>query len=362
MLNPVSKKICIVVKSLGGGGAERSAGLLSIMLSDLGHEVHVVTVLNDIKYPYAGTLLNLGTIKDQNSKLSAGLKRFRTLFKYIRSNDFDYLIDNRTRVNRMKEFLVSKILYKPNKTIYCMRSFNLYNYMPTNAFMARMWYGNANKVVGVSEAISEKLQNKYHFNNVITIQNPIDISFEKSLSDTIIEGDYILFFGRLIDAVKNVSLLIEAYEKSNLHQENVKLVIMGDGKDKVDFEKKVAMKSCADSIQFLDFNPNPSNLITNAKYTVLTSHYEGFPRMILESLSLGTPIISVNCMSGPSEIIQNGKNGLLVDNYNVVALTEAMNTLYFDEELYQRCKENSKSSVVKFSQNNIAKQWQNILN
>lgn len=362
MGNPVKKKICIIVKALGGGGAERSAALLSIMLSDLGHDVHVVTVLNDIRYPYAGTLLNLGKIKEQNSKIVGGLKRFSVLYKYIKSNDFDFLIDNRTRVKRLKELVVSKILYNPNKTIYCMRSFNLDNYMPINPFIARIWYGNANRIVGVSETITERLKNKYHFKNAITIHNPIDISFEKSSTDSIIKGDYILFFGRLIDDVKNVSLLLEAYEKSHLHKENIKLVIMGEGKDKVNFKKKVASMSCCDYIEFLDFNPNPNNLIVNAKYTVLTSHYEGFPRMILESLSLGTPAISVDCKSGPNEIIQNRINGLLVDNYNVQALAEAMKSLYFDKVLYQECKDNAKTSVLKFSQKNIAKQWQNILN
>ncbi|MUU79649.1 glycosyltransferase [Winogradskyella endarachnes] len=361
MGNPVKKKICIVVKSLAGGGAERSAALLSIMLSNLGHEVHVVTVLNDINYKYAGTLLNLGKIKEQNSNWFGGIKRFLLFYNYLRSNNFDFVIDNRTRVRRIREFIISKILYQPSKTIYCMRSFNLVNYMPTNAWLAKFIYGSAFKVIGVSTAITEELRSKFHFTNAITIHNPVDISIEKVSTD-LINGDYILFFGRLIDEVKNVSLLLKAYEKSQLHKEKVKLIIMGEGKDKVGFKKKVAAMSCSYFIQFLDFNPNPNSLIANAKFTVLTSHYEGFPRMILESLSLSTPCISVDCKSGPSDIIQHNKNGLLVENYNTDALAEAMNSLYFDKELYNNCKKYAKESVLKYNQENIAKQWQAILN
>lgn len=362
MIVSVKKKICIVAKALGGGGAERSAGLLSIMLSDLGHEVHVVTVLNDIKYPYAGTLLNLGKIKEQNSNFVAKFKRFGVLYKYIRSKDFDYIIDNRTRVSRFQELIISKLLYKPKKSIYCIRSFNLENYMPKNVLMARIWYANAYRLVGVSDVISEKLKTKYNFKNVVTIQNTTENSLsEPTKKIETIKGDYILFFGRLLDAVKNVSLLLSAYDKSDLHKENVKLIIMGEGKDKEELLQKVELMSCGSYIEFLDFNPNPNELISQAKFSVLTSHYEGFPRLILESLSLGTPVISVNCESGPSEIIQNRSNGVLVENYNPEALAEAMNSLYFDAELYQRCKENAKNSVSKYSQENIAKEWQKIL-
>ncbi|MDN3492599.1 glycosyltransferase [Winogradskyella bathintestinalis] len=362
MNNPVRKKICIVVRSLAGGGAERSAGLLSIMLSEIGHDVHVVSVLNDIKYPYAGDLLNLGIIKERNSKLVGGLKRFKALYKYIRQHNFDFLIDNRPRVNKLQEYVVAKFLYKPNRTIYCVRSFNLYNYMPTNALMARIWYGNAYRIVSVSETISKKLKNQYHLNNVITIHNPTDIASTTILSKPKIHGDYILYFGRLVDDVKNVSLLLEAFEKSHLYKAKVKLVIMGEGKDRTTLEKKVAMLNCKEYVEFIGYNPHPNSVIAHAKYAVLTSHYEGFPRILLESLSLGIPVVSVDCNSGPSEIIKNGENGLLVENYNTPALALAMDTLYFDNALYQKCKENAKRSVLKFNQDNIAKQWQKILN
>lgn len=363
MSKPLKKKICVVVKSLGGGGAERSTGILSILLSELGYEVHVVTAVNDIRYSYAGTLLNLGEIKEQNTKFVGALKRFKVLYKYIRSKDFDYIIDNRTRVNRLQELIISKVLYRSTKTIYCIRSFNLYNYLPSSVLLARLWYSNAYKLVGVSKAISEELKSKYNFNNVETIYNPIEHGSSIMLpGEMVIKGSYILFFGRLIDEVKNISLLLEAYEKSSLPKEKVKLLIMGYGKDKERLLKKVDLMSCSNLIEFVAFKENPNALITNAKYTVLTSHYEGFPRLILESLFLGTPVVSVNCKSGPDEIIEHKKNGLLVDNYNPEAFAEAMNTLYFDNELYDSCKKNAKKSVLKFSQDNIAKAWQKILN
>jgi glycosyltransferase involved in cell wall biosynthesis len=56
--------------------------------------------------------------------------------------------------------------------------------------------------------------------------------------------------------------------------------------------------------------------VQNARFTVLTSHYEGFPMSMVESLALGTPVF-VDCNSGPREIVIDEYNGLLVENYNV---------------------------------------------
>jgi glycosyltransferase involved in cell wall biosynthesis len=67
----------------------------------------------------------------------------------------------------------------------------------------------------------------------------------------------------------------------------------------------------------LPFNSNPFDIVQNARFTVLTSHYEGFPMSMVESLALGTPVVAVDCNSGPREIVIDEYNGLLVENYNV---------------------------------------------
>jgi glycosyltransferase involved in cell wall biosynthesis len=53
----------------------------------------------------------------------------------------------------------------------------------------------------------------------------------------------------------------------------------------------------------LPFNSNPFDIVQNARFTVLTSHYEGFPMSMVESLALGTPVVTVDCNSGPREIV-----------------------------------------------------------
>ena len=82
---------------------------------------------------------------------------------------------------------------------------------------------------------------------------------------------------------------------------------------------------------------------------------------IIESLAVGTPVISVDCETGPKEIIQNNFNGLLVENNNENALAEAIKKMIEDEKLYQTCKNNAQKSVEHLSLTTIAQQWKQLL-
>lgn len=116
-----------------------------------------------------------------------------------------------------------------------------------------------------------------------------------------------------------------------------------------------------DTVEFLPYRPNPYDVVQKAMFTVLTSRYEGFPMVIPEALALGVPVVSVDCKSGPNEVIVNEQNGLLVENHNVEAFAKAMNRMIEDKDLYLRCKTNAKSSVEHLSKENIGKQWKAIL-
>ena len=356
------KKICIVTSSLGKGGAEKSSGVLSILLDNLGYEVHVISVLNTIDYNYKGTLFNLGVLKDKDDSFFGKLKRFWLFFNYLRLHKFDFIIDSRSRPSILKQLLINKLLYINEKVIFIVHSAYLKNYIPDNKFIATYLYRNAFKFVTVSKAIKTKLTKKFHFENVKVIHNAVDEPQMIALSESLLlPNKFILFFGRIEDEVKNLTLLIDSYKRSELIDHNIKLVILGDGNDKKKLEKKVQSMSMSKHIVFLSYTKNPYPTVSKAMCTVLSSHYEGFPTMLVESLSLGTPVISVNCESGPSEIISDTQNGLLVDNYNPDLLADAMNRFVLDNELYIHCKNNAKKSVDKFSMETISLDWKRIL-
>ena len=355
-------KICIVTSSLGKGGAQKSSSTLSIVLDSLGYEIYIVSILDYIDYPYKGSLLNLGALKKEDDSFFGKLKRFYIFFNFIKTHDFDFIIDSRSRPTTFKQFLINKLIYHNQKVIYIVHSFLISNYLPKNKFIARSLYKSASKFIAVSEAIKSEIITKYQFDNVVVINNAFIKNQSISNSKpTLPLVNFILYFGRIEDSVKNLTLLIDSYQRSILSDKNIKLVLLGEGSDKLKLEKKVEAMDMNKNILFLPYINNPNQVISKAMFSVLTSRYEGFPSMLVESLSLGVPVISVNCQSGPSEIITDAQNGLLVENHNSELIAQAMNRFINDNELYEYCKNNAKNSVEKFNLEHVSTNWKNVI-
>jgi len=90
---------------------------------------------------------------------------------------------------------------------------------------------------------------------------------------------------------------------------------------------------------------------------VMTSRYEGLPLVLLEAKQYGLPIVSFNCPTGPSELILDGKNGYLVENYNVEQMSQLINKLIENKELRINFSKNSMLDTDKFSKEKIIQQW-----
>ncbi len=357
------KNICIIASSLGGGGAERVAAQQSKLLQNIGFNVYVITIVNSVTYPVCGELLNLGLEIDENDSIKAKIMRHFRIRKFLRNNNIDVVIDHRIRSSVLNELIYSYFTYSKNSVMYYVHSYKVENYIPSNNILLRKVFKRGRKIITVSKAIEERVKSTFGFESIQTIYNPIE-HYTTSLPLTTVasaEYEYVLFYGRLVDEVKNIKLLINSYNKSILPERNIKLLIIGNGKDKDMLVEMVEGLNLSDMILFKPFVPDPFSIVKEAKYTLLTSKYEGFPMTILESLACGTPVVSVNCKSGPNEIIRDKFNGLLVENNNVEALVEAMDLFVLNTKLYNTCKSNAKASVSKFDVETISKVWLDVL-
>ena len=355
------QKVCLVTISLAGGGAERSTAVLSQMLNSKGYHVTTAVVVNAVDYEYSGSLYAIGSGKKSFGFISSfmRLRRFRS---FLKREQFDLIIDNRSRPENFKERIYSGYLYKGFKLLYVVRSFRLATYFPASKPLAQKMIDRALGVVGVSKAIAKAVKEQYNTEKVYQVYNPVPLaSIQAQAGTKMMAGDYIMAMGRLYDDVKNYSLLLEAYAASKLPANKIQLFLMGDGPDKVKLQDKAHVLELDKMVQFLPFNPNPYPFLQGAKCSVLTSHYDGFPRAVIESLAVGTPVVSVDCQSGPAEIIQPGENGLLVPNYNVAALAEALNNIIFDQELLAKCRQNAKTSVAHLDVDVIADHWDKLI-
>ena len=154
--------------------------------------------------------------------------------------------------------------------------------------------------------------------------------------------------------------MILSYANSLLPEKNIHLVILGLG-NKEPLGKIALENNVSKYVHLLGFQVNPFKYLKNAKFFVLSSLNEGMPNVLLESLACGTPVIAFDCLTGPREIIIDKKNGLLVENQNIKKLTEAMNLIIGDVDLYNYCKTNASESIQRFSLDTIGKQWLNLM-
>lgn len=359
-MSTTKTKIAIISHSLGGGGAERFGGVLSSILNDLGYEIHNIIINNQVDYKHSGALLNLGKICEKETFWNRKIKKGILLNRYLQEHAINIIIDNRSRNRLVRDFLANWI-YGKRKIFYIIHSYHLKNYLPDSVFLAKLLYDNASKLICVSRAIETEVQEKYNFSNTITIYNPVNLAQPQSEEILEVPKKYILFYGRLEEKVKNFSLMLEAFSISKIYEKGYKLLIMGNGPDADFIQKTIEKFYLQDAVKSIPFQKNPFEYVKKARFTVLTSHYEGFPMSIVESLAFGTPVVAVDCKSGPAEIIIHEQNGLLVENYDSYALAKAMQRLVEDDNLYHICKENTSKSVEHLSLEKISKQWQQIL-
>lgn len=353
------RKVAVICISLANGGAEKSSSMLTNMLVDKGFNVHTIIIKDEVIYDFSGKLFNLGAFKSENDNILKRIGHLKVLRRYLVNEGIDIVIDNRTRNKSLKEFIYLFYIYSGFNIIYVVRSAYLQNYFPKYRWLAKAMIKRSSKIVGVSKNIAVKVNALYQTNKALHIYNPVS---KVSQSPINIPKPYILFLGRIDNHAKNFELLLDAYRLSALPDNQIKLKIYGHGPDETWLKHKIDLFNLSSDVELHSFNMEPEQILREAYFLVLTSNYEGFPRVLIESLSVGTPVVSVDCESGPNEIIFNEENGLLVEKGNATLLANAFNRFIFDKEMYNKCKNNAQASVRTYYQENIVMQWEQILN
>ncbi|WP_160725746.1 glycosyltransferase [Bacillus sp. USDA818B3_A] len=165
-----------------------------------------------------------------------------------------------------------------------------------------------------------------------------------------------VLIGRLAPQ-KQIDHAILAFSKVLETLPDVKLEIYGTGKDEEKLTKLIKKKKVQKNVRLMGFTNNPSNVYKSAAFSVLSSDHEGFGLVILESLSVGCPVISYDLKYGPSDMIIDGTNGFLVKDKDIDALAEKIIYAFDNPVLIEEMSKHASEVTSKFSEEHFIENW-----
>ncbi|WP_062199785.1 glycosyltransferase [Massilibacterium senegalense] len=192
------------------------------------------------------------------------------------------------------------------------------------------------------------------------IYNPNNLSEIRKLSkepitekNVFLEDAYNLIgVGRLLE-VKGFDLLIKAHHHLLTADIPTNLIILGDGPEKENLRKLAKDLSVENSVHLLGFVSNPYKYLEKADMFVLSSRYEGLPTVLIEAMALGKCTVATNCPTGPKEIVENEKSGLLVYPGSSEAIAEGIAKIISNPALQKMLQLESKKRAEFFSVEHI---------
>lgn len=191
--------------------------------------------------------------------------------------------------------------------------------------LVKLIYRRVDAVVAQSRGMAGDLVENYGFpeHKIKLIPNPVEFkTVDAKHKESRRLGCEFLFVGRL-EPVKNLTFLLSAFSRLKKRMSDARLTFLGEGSEKPKLEELCKVLQISGSVCFSGWQ-NPDRFYESCDVTLLTSHYEGFPNVLIESMAHGKPVVSVDCPSGPDEVIQAGVNGFLVGRGQIDKFVDCM--------------------------------------
>lgn len=323
------KNITAFVQSFGCGGAQGVLVTIMNYYNSIGYMTFVVveTRKNDVNSRKLEEGIQVFSLNVPSTK--AALKR---TIHYVTNNDLDYAFAFSPEI-AINLYIARRITGKHFIIIgRCINTLSL-EYAYANTFfrkhvsknLVKLFYKKINRIVVQAENMGEDLIENFGVSRqkICVINNPLSEKYEMILNDNepVQKENFILYVGRL-EKQKGLKMMIEAFSK--IENNDISLKLVGKGSMKDDLIKYAADLQISSRVNFIDFTSEIEEYYKKAQATIMSSYYEGFPNVLLESIACGTPVASYDLPSGPSDIVIEGINGYLAEYLNVADLAKAI--------------------------------------
>ena len=331
----MSTNVLMVIDSLRVGGAERITLTLAELFVKKGIHVDIIGIYNNVEYaiPEGVVIHSIGFKKRifQNILYKRRLKNKIIELEESHGKSYELILVHLLKAARlMQGFQHNNIYYVLHSTMSQESLAGLEGGKKRRKLKRLREKFEGKNIITVSKGIAYDLTEvvKIKPKTLQDIYNPIDtqsIRVQADLENLYkSERPYIVHLGRLVQ-VKRHDRLLEAFKQSKI---NAKLILIGEGDYRKSIEEKVEVLGLKESVVFAGMQTNPYPIIKDAKLLVLSSDYEGLSMAILEALTLGVPVVSTDCPSGPKEILEGYLDNALVPPSDTSALAVMMKKQY----------------------------------
>lgn len=336
-----------------GGGTERVTSLIANSMIEQGFKVSIISCQNGNKNCYElNKKVKLYSLRGENN--SNALIRKVLCFQKLRKIVVEERIDVMVAVD------ISLYIYlfplQITKSCKCI-AWEHFNYYFKPSILTQVARRLAAKMADCIVVLGKKdLENyKEHLSGIRRIEyiyNPLPFSTQQKAS---MKEKRIIAVGRLTEQ-KGFDLLIDIWSQLENKYLDWSVDIFGEGPLREELEQKIH-KLSLQRINLRGYSSDIKKEMLNSSVFVFSSRYEGFGLVLIEAQAVGLPCISFDCKEGPSEIIEDGVNGFLIEEKNIEMFVQKLEMLIASETLRNKFSSKTDINLNKYSIDSIIEKW-----
>lgn len=348
-------KIDFYISSLSGGGAEHVLRNIASNFAGRGIDVGIISYEKRPQFYMADPRVKVYKVDyTKRNKIMELLSDLRATRRHLKERKADVAVSFLSRCNFM---LILTRMFTKTRVIVCDRN-NLLRKYPRYIFAITCFLYRFADAICVQTNEIKFFYPVYLQKKLYVLENPLDFEEmnRQCEGQTIEKENAVISVGRL-EAQKDFTTLICAFQEIARKYPDWKLKIYGQGEKKQELESLIRRKNLEQNVLLCGVTHTPFLEMKRAEIFVLSSFYEGFPNVLCEAMHAGLPCISTRCECGPSELIEDGKNGFLVPVGDRKLLSEKMEALILDEKKRRNMGKAAMQSTERLELNKISGKW-----
>lgn len=221
-------------------------------------------------------------------------------------------------------------------------------------------YPRADAVVTQTHAAARWVQEACPGASMVVVPNPVPVVAGSQMWTADRAGPIVLGIGRL-HPQKGFDVLIRAFSLCRSEHPEWRVEILGEGESRQELEALISELGLADTVSMPGSVTDVLGRLQRAGIFVLSSQFEGFPNALLEAMAVGVPTISTSCRSGPTDIVEHMRNGLLVPVADVRVMSAALHKLMGDPALRAQLASNTSEVAHRLGEESVFQQWDELV-